>query len=103
MNKTYLKSLLAALAICAFAPAQATDFTNSIGEELIQAAQEMKANQRACVTKANDVMITRQRLGLSQVAFARMLGISPRTIQEWEQGRRSPQGAALSLIAHRPG
>ena len=70
----------------------------NIGEELIQAAREMKANQRARVTQVNDVMITRQKLGLSQAAFARMLGISPRTIQEWEQGRRSPQGAALSLL-----
>ena len=70
----------------------------NIGEELIQAAREMKANQRARVTQVNDVMITRQRLGLSQVAFARMLGISPRTIQEWEKGRRRPQGAALSLL-----
>ena len=70
----------------------------NIGEELIQAAKEMKADQRARVTQVNDVAITRQRLGLSQAAFARMLGISPRTIQEWEQGRRSPQGAALSLL-----
>ena len=70
----------------------------NIGEELIQAAREMKANQRARVTQVNDVMITRQKLGLSQAAFARMLGISPRTIQEWEQGRRNPQGAALSLL-----
>ena len=70
----------------------------NIGEELIQAAREMKANQCARVTQVNDVMITRQRLGLSQVAFARMLGISPRTIQEWEKGRRRPQGAALSLL-----
>ena len=70
----------------------------NIGEELIQAARETKANQRARVTQVNDVMITRQKLGLSQAAFARMLGISPRTIQEWEQGRRIPQGAALSLL-----
>ena len=70
----------------------------NIGEELIQAAREMKANQHARVAQVNDVMITRQKLGLSQAAFARMLGISPRTIQEWEQGRRSPQGAALSLL-----
>ena len=70
----------------------------NIGEELIQAAKEMKANQRARVTHVNDVMMTRQQLGLSQVAFARMLGISPRTIQEWEQGRRKPQGTALSLL-----
>ena len=71
---------------------------HNIGEELIQAAREVKANQRARVTQVNDVMITRQKLGLSQAAFARLLGISPRTIQEWEQGRRNPQGAALSLL-----
>ena len=70
----------------------------NIGEELIQAAREMKANRRARVTQVNDVIITRQKLGLSQAAFARMLGISPRTIQEWEQGRRNPQGAAQSLL-----
>ena len=75
---------------------------NDRNEELIQAAREVKANQRARVTQVNDVMITRQKLGLSQAAFARLLGISPRTIQEWEQGRRNPQGATLSLlrIAH---
>ena len=71
---------------------------NDRNEELIQAAREMKANQRARVTQVNDVMITRQKLGLSQSEFARLLGISPRTIQEWEQGRRNPQGAALSLL-----
>ena len=71
---------------------------NDRNEELIQAAREVKANQRARVTQVNDVMITRQKLGLSQAAFARMLGISPRTIQEWEQTRRNPQGAAQSLL-----
>ena len=70
----------------------------NIGEELIQAAREMKANQRARVTQINDVMMARQKLGLSQAAFARLLGISPHTIQEWEQGRRNPQGAAQSLL-----
>ena len=70
----------------------------NIGEELIQAAREVKANQRARVTQINDVMMTRQKLGLSQAAFARLLGISPHTIQEWEQGRRNPQGAAQSLL-----
>lgn len=30
--------------------------------------------------------------------FAKMLGVSRRTLQEWEQGRRTPSGAAKSLI-----
>jgi putative transcriptional regulator len=45
----------------------------------------------------------RERTGLSQTAFARLLGVSVRTLQEWEQGRRIPSGAArtLLMIAHK--
>ena len=40
----------------------------------------------------------RQKSGLSQADFARLLGVSVRTLQDWEQGRRSPTGAARSLL-----
>ena len=43
--------------------------------------------------------------GMSQQAFARLLGVSRRTLQEWEQGRKQPSGAArvlLKIAAHRP-
>jgi putative transcriptional regulator len=40
----------------------------------------------------------RKRAGLSQAEFARLMGVSVRTLQEWEQGRRSPSGAAKTLI-----
>ncbi len=40
----------------------------------------------------------RERLNLSQMAFAALLGVSPRTVQEWEQGRRKPSGPALALL-----
>lgn len=40
----------------------------------------------------------RQRLGLSQTQFAGMLGVSVRTFQDWEQGRREPSGAARTLL-----
>jgi putative transcriptional regulator len=40
----------------------------------------------------------RKRLKLSQSAFASLMGVSPRTIQDWEQGRRKPQGPAKSLL-----
>lgn len=38
------------------------------------------------------------KTGLSQAQFAKALQISPRTLQEWEQGRRHPSGAAQALI-----
>ena len=41
---------------------------------------------------------TRQRLGLSQAQFARLLGISIRTLHHWEQGTRRPTGAARVLL-----
>jgi putative transcriptional regulator len=40
----------------------------------------------------------RRQYGLSQQEFAAMLGISVRTLQNWEQGRRSPQGPARVLL-----
>jgi putative transcriptional regulator len=36
--------------------------------------------------------------GLSQADFANLLGVSVRTLQDWEQGRRQPSGAARTLI-----
>ena len=41
---------------------------------------------------------TRAEMELSQYEFAELLGISKRTLQEWEQGRRQPTGPALRLI-----
>ena len=44
------------------------------------------------------VAITRAATGLSQAAFAKLLGVSVRTLQEWEQGRKLPSGAAATLL-----
>ncbi|MCC8987638.1 MAG: helix-turn-helix domain-containing protein [Candidatus Contendobacter sp.] len=44
------------------------------------------------------VAIARAATGLSQAAFAKLLGVSVRTLQEWEQGRRIPSGAAATLL-----
>ena len=41
----------------------------------------------------------RTRAGFSQQQFADLLGVSSRTLQEWEQGRRQPSGAAQTLLA----
>lgn len=44
------------------------------------------------------VAVARAATGLSQAAFAKLLGVSVRTLQEWEQGRKSPSGAAATLL-----
>ncbi len=71
-----------------------------IGQKLLRAVREMKAGQaaRATEVQTNEVAEARHRTGLSQAEFADVLGISKRTLQEWEQGRRSPSGAARTLI-----
>jgi putative transcriptional regulator len=72
----------------------------ALGLKLLQSVREMKAGQAARVTKVelNEVTEARQSTGLSQAQFAEALGISKRTLQEWEQGRRSPSGSAQALI-----
>jgi putative transcriptional regulator len=44
------------------------------------------------------VAAARAATGLSQAAFAKLLGVSVRTLQEWEQGRKIPSGAAATLL-----
>jgi len=72
----------------------------ALGLKLLRSVREMKAAKAARVTKieANEVVLARQSTGLSQAQFAEALSISKRTLQEWEQGRRSPSGAAQTLI-----
>ena len=45
-----------------------------------------------------DVAEIRERAGLSQAHFAELLSVSVRTLQDWEQGRRAPYGAARTLL-----
>lgn len=54
-------------------------------EEIIPAERAMVAAARAAT-------------GLSQATFAKLLGVSVRTLQEWEQGRKTPSGAAATLL-----
>lgn len=79
---------------------QARDAKRDIGAELLQSIRDVKAGN---VGKVNVVKITpaaeaRQRLGMSQSQFAGLLGVSVRTFQDWEQGRREPSGAAKTLL-----
>jgi len=70
-----------------------------IGSEILDGLREIKRRgDHGRVTKVPAVADVRQRSGLSQSQFARLLGVSVRTLQEWEQGRRAPSGAARTLI-----
>ena len=71
-----------------------------LGLKLLQSVREMKARNFARVTEieVNAVVQARQSTGMTQAEFASALSISKRTLQEWEQGRRSPSGAAQALV-----
>jgi putative transcriptional regulator len=74
--------------------------------ELLQSVKEAAAIERGArkpsrtfeVRTAGDILRVRTRLGLSQARFASLLGISEDTVQNWEQGRRQPTGAAQVLL-----
>lgn len=68
-----------------------------LAAELLQAVREMKAGRVGVVT--SPVIEARQKAGLSQSQFAALLGVSVRSLQGWEQGRKQPSGAARTLLA----
>jgi putative transcriptional regulator len=69
-----------------------------IGAEILQGLREIKRGAFGRVITVPDVAKTRQKTGLSQARFAQLLGVSVRTLQDWEQGRRAPSGAARTLL-----
>ena len=68
-----------------------------LAAELLQSVREMKAGKAEVVLSL--AVEARQRTGLSQSQFAALLGVSVRTLQGWEQGRKQPSGAARTLLA----
>lgn len=71
-----------------------------LGEKLLRSVREMNSGKpaRATCVAPNEVAAARLNPALSQAQFAKALHISARTLQEWEQGRRQPSGAAQGLI-----
>ena len=72
-------------------------------EESLEALRAFKRGEKTLVTRTvhapvSPVAAIRKRLNVSQQAFAGLLGVSVRTIQDWEQGRRVPSGPANALL-----
>ena len=76
-----------------------------IGLEILEGIREIKAYKAGKVdlrtrelTEPSTPQEIRKQLDLSQAAFAGLMGVSLRTVQDWEQGRRVPSGPAKSLL-----
>ena len=77
----------------------------NIGREILEGIKEIKRFKRGeiklnarTLNEPSPAINIRKKLKLSQSSFASLMGVSPRTIQDWEQGRRQPQGPAKSLL-----
>jgi putative transcriptional regulator len=77
---------------------KAFESTLDVAAELRKSVREMTARKGTKV-EVSPVVSARIKSGLSQSQFAELLGVSVRTLQEWEQGRRSPSKAAQTLIS----
>ena len=75
------------------------------GQEILDGIGEVKAYQAGtkilrvyALKKPAPPQIIRSKLKLSQSAFAGLMGVSLRTVQDWEQGKRQPSGPAIALL-----
>ena len=75
-----------------------TKSKRNIGMEILKGIRDLKQGEHGRVINVPSVSAVREGTGLSQAEFARLLGVSLRTLQEWEQGRRAPSGAARTLL-----
>ena len=70
------------------------------GRELLEAVKQMKTRKKGRVYTPEQLLAisARQSVNLSQREFAQLLNVSIDSVQDWEQGRRSPRGAAKTLL-----
>ena len=66
--------------------------------EILEGLREIKRGDYGRVITIPSTTSIREKTGLSQARFAQLLGVSVRTLQDWEQGRRAPSGAARTLL-----
>ncbi len=76
-----------------------------LGLEILEGIREIKAFKAGKIDLRTRELLEpsspkeiRKKLGISQAAFAGLMGVSLRTVQDWEQGRREPSGPAKSLL-----
>ncbi len=74
----------------------AWEASRDLEAELIESVLQMKRGEGTVVY--SPVIAARENSGMSQSQFAKLLGVSVRTLQGWEQGRKQPSGAARTLI-----
>ena len=74
--------------------------TRNVGQEILQGIRDLKAGRtgRRFTVDSYAIVRAREKSGLTQAEFAKLLGVSVRTLQDWEQGRREPNAAAQTLI-----
>jgi len=71
--------------------------TQSMKEAIAIAKGEMTPS-RVFTVEPPDAKAVREKTGLSQSEFAQMIGVKVKTLQNWEQHRRNPTGAAAALL-----
>lgn len=71
-----------------------------IGQELLEGIQAIQKGKgkKFILEIPEDIKKIREKLHLSQMALSSLMGVSVRTLQEWEQGRRKPTGPAYALL-----
>ena len=74
------------------------DKKRDIGQEILAGLRKIKRGEYGRVITVPDIAKTKAKVGLSQTQFAQLMGVSVRTLQDWEQGRRRPSGAARTLL-----
>ncbi len=77
----------------------------NIGQEILEGIREIKEYRAGKTLLRTNIIkepappqAIRAKLNLSQAAFAGLMGVSVRTVQDWEQGRRKPSGPAIALL-----
>jgi putative transcriptional regulator len=71
--------------------------SRDLGAELLESVRQMTAGKGRIVM--SPLISARKKSGLSEAEFAKLFGVSVRTLRDWEQRRRNPNGAAKTLIA----